>query len=89
MECRERKPKGPCIIHVARVKQILERAIESNKRSGNGKCMKARKVNDSNGSEACTQGLSTTYLWSSGGEKGGIYFGVPAQTLLGKDVLLG
>ena len=51
--------------------------------------MKARKVNDSNGSEACTQGLSTTYLWSSGGEKRGTYFGVPAQTLLGKDVLLG
>ena len=62
--------------------------------------MKARKVMDLDGSGAFTQGSSTAYLylanigevghgqryervWSSGGEKG-----VPAQTLLGKNVLL-
>ena len=63
MGCREQKPKGPCIIHAARVKQIPERAVESDKHRGNDKCMKARKVMDSEGSGACTQGSGTTYLY--------------------------
>ena len=54
MECRERRPKGPCIIHVARVKQIPKCLAESNKHGGNGKCVKARKVMDLDGSGACT-----------------------------------
>ena len=49
--------------HAVRVKQILERAAESDKRGGNDKCMKARKVMDSDGSKVCTQGLGTTYLY--------------------------
>ena len=28
-------------------------------------------------------------VWTGGGEKEGVYFGVPAQTYLGRDVLLG
>jgi len=63
MGCRERKPKGPCIIHAARVKQIPERAAELDKLGGDGKCMRARKAMDSDGSGACTQGLDTTYLY--------------------------
>ena len=58
MGCREQKPKGPCIIHAAKVKQIPECAIESDKHRGNGKRVKVRKVMDSNGSGACTQGSS-------------------------------
>jgi len=51
------------MIHVVRVKQILERVAESDKHRGNGKCVKARKVMDSDGSRACIQGSSTTYLY--------------------------
>ena len=54
MGCRERKPKGPCIIHAARVKQISEHTAESDKPGGNGKRMRARKVMDSDESGACT-----------------------------------
>ena len=54
MECREQKPKGLCIIRAARVKQTPECAAESDKRGGNGKSVKARKVMGSNGSGACT-----------------------------------
>ena len=43
MESRERKPKGPCIIHAARVKQLPERMTESNKCGGNGKCVRPEK----------------------------------------------
>ena len=53
-------PKDPCIIHVARVKQIPERVAKSDKCRGNDKCVKAKKVMDSDRSEACTQGLGTT-----------------------------
>ena len=63
MESRERKPKGPCIFHAARVKQLAECIVESDKRGGNGKCVKARKVMDLDGSRAYTQGLGTTYLY--------------------------
>ena len=63
MECRERKPKDPCIFHAARVKQLPKCTVESDKHRGNGKCVKVTKVMDSNGSEACTQGPSTTYLY--------------------------
>ena len=49
--------------HAVRVKQILERAAESDKHRGNGKYVKARKVMDLNKSGACTQGLGTTYLY--------------------------
>ena len=28
MECRERKPKDPCFLHTARVKQLPERTAE-------------------------------------------------------------
>ena len=62
MGCREQKPKGPCIIHATKVKQIPECATESDKRRGNGKHVKVRKVMDSNGSGACTQGSGTAYL---------------------------
>ena len=30
-ECRERKPKDPCIFHAARVKQISEHTVELDK----------------------------------------------------------
>ena len=62
--------------------------------------MKARKVIDSNGSGVYTQGPRTTYsypantwegyerVWSGGEEKEGVYFGVLAQTSLGRNVLL-
>ena len=59
MGCREQKLKGPCIIHAAKVKQIPECATESDKRRGNGKRVKVRKVMDSDGSGACTQGSGT------------------------------
>ena len=51
------------LIHTARVKQAPERAAESNKPVGNGKCVRAKKAMDSYGSGACTQGLGTTYLY--------------------------
>ena len=57
MKCRKRKPKGLCIIHTARIKQIPERAADSDKR------VKARKVIDLDESGVCTQGLGTTYLY--------------------------
>ena len=63
MECRELKPKGPYIFHVARVKQIPKCTAEPHKPGGNGKCVKARKVMDSDESGTCTQGLGTTYLY--------------------------
>ena len=63
MGCREQKPKDPCIIHAARVKQIPERVAELDKPRGNGKRMRARKAMDSNRSRACTQGSGTTYLY--------------------------
>ena len=63
MESRECKPKGPCIFHAARVKQFPKCTTELDKCGGNGICVKARKVMDSNRSKACTQGLGTTYLY--------------------------
>ena len=53
--------KDPCIFHAKRVKQLPERTVESNKHGGNGKCMKARKVMDSDRNGTCTQGSGTTY----------------------------
>ena len=71
MGCREQKPKDPCIIHAARVKQIPERVAKSDKCGDNGKCVKAKKVMDSDGSGICTQGLGTTYLYPANtGEMG-------------------
>ena len=63
MEYRERKLKDPCIFHAARVKQLPERIAKSDKHRGNGNCVNARKVMDSDGSGAYTQGPSTTYLY--------------------------
>ena len=57
------KPKGPCAFHTVRVKQISERITESEKPRSNGKRVKTRKVMDSDGSIACTQGSGTTYLY--------------------------
>ena len=54
MESRECKPKDPYIFHAVKVKQLLERIAESDKRRCNGKCMKARKVMDPEGSGAYT-----------------------------------
>ena len=65
MGCKERKPEGPCIIHAARVKQILERTTELNKPGGSGKRVKARKAMDLDGSGACTQDSSTIYMYSA------------------------
>ena len=65
MGCKERKPKGPCIIHAARVKQILECTTELDKPRGNGKHVKARKAMDLDGSGACTQDSSTIYMYSA------------------------
>ena len=38
-------------------------SMNSDKRGGNGTCVKARKVMDLDRSGACTQGLGTTYLY--------------------------
>ena len=54
MECKEQKPKSPCIFHAAIVKQIPKRIVESNKCRGNEKCMKAKKVMDLDETGACT-----------------------------------
>ena len=62
MECREQKPKGPCVFLIARVKQILEHTTKPDRPEGNGKCVKTRKIMDSDESGACTQGSNTTYL---------------------------
>ena len=51
------------LIHATRVKQAPKCAAESDKPVGNGKRMNARKVIDSYGSRARTQGLGTTYLY--------------------------
>ena len=51
------------LIHGTRVKQALERTVELDKHVGNGKRMNARKVIDSYGSGARTQGSGTTYLY--------------------------
>ena len=64
-EYREHKPKDPCIFHTERVKQLPERTAELDKCGGNGKCIKARKVMDSDGNGACTQGPGTTYLYQA------------------------
>ena len=59
------------LIYAARIKQTPEHAAESDKPRGNGKRVKARKVMDSYGSGACTQGSSTTYLYlANTGEMG-------------------
>ena len=63
VESRKCEPKGPCIFHAARIKQLPERIVESDKHKGNGKWVKAKKVMDSDGSEAYTQDLGTTYLY--------------------------
>ena len=55
--------KAQRLINTIRVKRALELTAESDKPGGNGKCVRARKVTDSYGSGACTQGLSTTYLY--------------------------
>ena len=54
--------KAQRLIHIARAKRALECATESDKRRGNGKRVKVRKVMDSNGSGACTQDSGTAYL---------------------------
>ena len=38
-------------------------SMNSDKRGGNGTCVKARKVMDLDRSGACIQGLGTTYLY--------------------------
>ena len=53
------------LIHATRVKQAPEHATESDKLVGNGKHMNAKKVMDSYGSGARTQGSGTTYLYSA------------------------
>ena len=55
--------KAQRLINAARVKRAPELTAESDKPGGNGKRVRARKVTDSYGSGACTQGLSTTYLY--------------------------
>ena len=57
------RTKTQRFIRVARVKQALERAVESDKPGGNGKHVRPRKAMDSYGSIACMQGLSFTYLY--------------------------
>ena len=57
--------KAQRLINAIRVKRALELTAESDKPGGNGKCVRARKVTDSYGSGACTQGLSTIYLYSA------------------------
>ena len=71
MECKERKPIGPCVFQAERVKQILECIAKLDKPKGNGKCMKARKVIDLDESGACTQDLGTTYLYPANTRKVG------------------
>ena len=51
------------LIYVARVKQIPKRATGLDKSEGNGKHVRDRKAMDSYGSEACTQGSDTVYLY--------------------------
>ena len=51
------------VFHAARVKHSPECTAESDKRSGNSKGIKARKVMDLDESGAYTQGLGTTYLY--------------------------
>ena len=53
------------LIHAARVKRAPKLTAKSDKPGGNGKRVRARKVTDSYGNGACTQGLSTTYLYSA------------------------
>ena len=57
------KMKTQELIHVARVKQMPECVVGSNKLESNGKHVRERKVMDLYGSGACTQGSSTTYLY--------------------------
>ena len=63
MEGRKRESKGPYVFHAARVKHLPERIAELDKDGGNSKGVKARKVMDSDGSGAYTQGQGTTYLY--------------------------
>ena len=60
---REHKPKSSYVFHAARVEHPPKRTAESDKHGGNNKGVKARKVMDSDGSGAYTQGLSTIYLY--------------------------
>ena len=55
--------KAQRLIHIARAKQALERATESDKPGGNGKRLRARKAMDSYGSGACIQGSDIIYLY--------------------------
>ena len=57
--------KAQRLIHAARVKRAPERVAKSDKLGGNDKRVRARKAIDSYESGACTQGLSTTYLYSA------------------------
>ena len=50
-------------ISYKRGKQISEHTVESNKPGGNDKHVKAKIAMVSDGSGACTQGSSTTYLY--------------------------
>ena len=54
MESRECKPKDLYIFHVVRVKQLPKHIAKLDKCRCNGKCMKARKVMDSNRSRGYT-----------------------------------
>ena len=51
------------LIYAVRVKQIPERATGLDKPKGNDKRVRARKAMESYGSEACTQGSDTVYLY--------------------------
>ena len=63
MEGREHEPKDPYVFHAIRVRHLPKCIAESEKHGGNSKCVKARKVMNSDGSRIYTQGPSTTYLY--------------------------
>ena len=65
------KLKTQELIHAIRVKQALESAAKLDKPVSNGKHMGAKKVMDSYGSRAHTQGLGTTYLYLANTEEVG------------------
>ena len=55
--------KTQWLIHATRVKQALERAVEPDKPTSNGKRMNGRTTMDLYGSGAYTQDSGTTYLY--------------------------
>ena len=96
-------PKAHTSFTPQEIKHQPKHTPESNKHKGNINGVKVRKKRTQTewsmhktpltctqpiyGRWATGQGIQT--VWSGGGEKEGVYFGVPAQTSLGRDVLLG